>query len=49
MTNHEQIVAAYEQYIAENEKFTVKGVKAAAARLLVGATKIRSAKIPQRP
>ena len=32
MTQHEQIVAAYESYIAENEKFTSKGVKAAAAR-----------------
>ena len=32
MTNHDQIVAAYETYIAENEKFTAKGVKAAAAR-----------------
>ena len=32
MTNHEQIVAAYETYLAENEKFTGKGVKAAAAR-----------------
>ena len=32
MTNHEQIVAAYDTYIAENEKFTAKGVKAAAAR-----------------
>jgi hypothetical protein len=32
MTSHEQIVAAYESYIAENEKFTGKGVKAAAAR-----------------
>ena len=31
-TQHEQIVAAYETYIAENEKFTQKGVKAAAAR-----------------
>jgi len=32
MTTHEQIVAAYEAYLAENEKFTGKGVKAAAAR-----------------
>ena len=32
MTNHEQIVTAYNTYIAENEKFTVKGVKASAAR-----------------
>jgi len=32
MTNHEQIVVAFENYIAENSKFTEKGVKAAAAR-----------------
>jgi N-glycosylase/DNA lyase len=32
MTIHEQIVAQYEAYIAENQKFTVKGVKASAAR-----------------
>jgi hypothetical protein len=32
MTTHEQIIAAYETYIAENEKFTEKKVKAAAAR-----------------
>lgn len=32
MTIHEQIVSAYEAYIAENTKFTDKGVKAAAAR-----------------
>ena len=32
MTQHEQIVAAYENYLAENAKFTDKGVKAAAAR-----------------
>jgi hypothetical protein len=31
-TTHEQIVAAYEAYLAENEKFEVKGVKAASAR-----------------
>ena len=30
--NHEAIKTAYETYIAENEKFTGKGVKAAAAR-----------------
>ena len=30
--NHEAIKTAYETYIAENEKFTQKGVKAAAAR-----------------
>jgi len=32
MTNHDQLKAAYETYISENEKFTTKGVKAAAAR-----------------
>ena len=32
MTQHEQIVAAYENYLAENAKFTDKGVKASAAR-----------------
>lgn len=32
MTIHEQIVEAFNNYIAENEKFTTKGVKAAAAR-----------------
>ena len=29
---HEQIVAAYETYLAENTKFEDKGVKASAAR-----------------
>ena len=32
MTNHEQLKAAFETYISENEKFTGKCVKAAAAR-----------------
>ena len=32
MSQHEQIVNAYNTYISENEKFTQKGVKAAAAR-----------------
>jgi N-glycosylase/DNA lyase len=32
MTIHEQIVAQYEAYIAENQKFTEKGIKASAAR-----------------
>ena len=32
MNNHDQLKAAFETYIAENEKFTGKGVKAAAAR-----------------
>lgn len=31
-TTHEQIVAHFEAYLAENESFEVKGVKAAAAR-----------------
>jgi hypothetical protein len=30
--NHDQIVSAFNTYLAENEKFTGKGVKAAAAR-----------------
>jgi hypothetical protein len=32
MTTHEQIVAAYETYLAEHAKFEDKGVKAAATR-----------------
>lgn len=32
MSNHEAIKSAFETYCAENEKFTQKGVKAAAAR-----------------
>ena len=32
MTIHERIVAQYEAYIAENQKFTEKGIKASAAR-----------------
>ncbi len=32
MSVHEQIVAQFEAYIAENQKFTEKGVKASAAR-----------------
>jgi hypothetical protein len=31
-TNHDAIKEAYETYVSENEKFTQKGVKAAAAR-----------------
>ncbi len=31
-SNHDMIKRAFETYIAENEKFTQKGVKAAAAR-----------------
>ena len=32
MSNHEAIKTAFETYVAENEKFTSKGVKASAAR-----------------
>ena len=32
MSNHETIKTAFDTYLAENEKFTGKGVKAAAAR-----------------
>jgi hypothetical protein len=31
-TNHDTIKTAFENYLAENEKFTQKGVKASAAR-----------------
>lgn len=31
-TQHSQIVVAYETYVAENDKFTQKGIKASAAR-----------------
>ena len=32
MSNHETLKTAFDAYIAENEKFTSKGVKASAAR-----------------
>jgi len=32
INNHEEIVKQFETYLAENAKFTDKGVKAAAAR-----------------
>ena len=32
MTIHEQIVAQYETYLTENQKFSEKGVKVSAAR-----------------
>ena len=32
MSQHQAIVDAFNTYIAENEKFTTKGVKASAAR-----------------
>lgn len=51
MTTHEQIVAAYENYLTENAKFSDKGVKAAAARArkalqeIAKAVKVRRAEI----
>lgn len=53
MTLHEQIVAAFNNYLAEAEKFEQKGVKAAAARArkalgeLGKLTKTRRAEIQQ--
>jgi hypothetical protein len=53
MTLHEQIVAAYTSYVAESEKFTERGVKAAAARArkalgdLGKLTKVRRAEIQE--
>lgn len=32
MKTHDSLVAAFNNYLAENEKFAVKGVKASAAR-----------------
>jgi len=32
MSNHDQLVALFETYVAENEKFEVKSIKASAAR-----------------
>jgi len=32
MTNHENLVHLFETYVSENEKFQVKGVKAAGTR-----------------
>lgn len=32
MTFHEQIIDAYQTYVAESEKFETRGVKASAAR-----------------
>jgi len=32
MSNHESIKNAFETYVAENEKFASKGIKASAAR-----------------
>ena len=32
MTNHDQLVALFETYVQENQKFEEKGVKASASR-----------------
>ncbi len=32
MTTHEQLVALFENYVMENQKFSEKGVKAASSR-----------------
>jgi len=32
MTNHENLVHLFETYVSENEKFEIKGVKAAGTR-----------------
>ncbi len=32
MTNHDQLVALFETYVQENQKFEDKGVKASASR-----------------
>jgi hypothetical protein len=31
-STHEQIIAAFQTYLAENEKFEIKGVKASSSR-----------------
>ena len=51
---HDQIVSAYETYLAENETFENKNVKAAAARArkalgeMVKLAKVRRAEIQER-
>ncbi len=51
MKTHEQLVALFEAYVAENQKFTEKGVKAAATRArkalaeISKLTKVRRAEI----
>jgi hypothetical protein len=51
---HDQIVSAYETYLAENESFETKNIKAAAARArkalgeLGKLTKVRRAEIQER-
>jgi hypothetical protein len=51
MSTHDQIVLAYENYLAENAKFSDKGVKVAASRArkalqeIAKAVKVRRAEI----
>ena len=51
---HDQIVSAYENYLAENESFETKNIKAAAARArkalgeLAKLAKVRRAEIQER-
>ena len=51
MKTHEQLVELFEAYVAENQKFTEKGVKAAATRArkalaeISKLTKVRRAEI----
>jgi hypothetical protein len=53
MTTHEQIVAAYENYLAENAKFSDKGVTVAGSRArkalqeIAKAVKVRRAEITE--
>ena len=51
MTTHEQLVGLFENYVMENQKFSEKGVKAAASRArkalaeISKLTKVRRAEI----
>ena len=53
MKTHEQLVELFETYVAENQKFTEKGVKAAATRArkaladISKLTKVRRAEIQE--
>ena len=53
MSQHDTLLAAFETYKAENEKFIEKGIKASAARArkalqeIAGACKERRKEIPQ--
>ena len=53
MTTHEQLVELFENYVMENQKFSEKGVKAAAARArkaladISKLTKVRRAEIQE--